>query len=605
MLRMTLAGKPLVLFPKTSMSMEYFSPFFDEDVLRGYYSLTFSIPLEGNRETFGWPDIIESVTDLRRRYTDLGIEEDGQRLGELGELRIRTVQQGRVSVAVAFGLSRIAPELKERLLTSFAFGGLREVATFVEGPISGNGYPFQIPGLLLHANDTVDDFEGHDYVFAPVRNHFSELDPPLSTLVNPWSYMPNGLFGTRPNGSFQYALNIEIPGLPTPAPEPDPYSPFLKLSYLLQAVFEELNVPVQDLGLHGELASLVLLTSARIRSHFRLADVVPALSLKEALIRVRSTIGLVLDIGPDGSVRGKLQADVLASEEFEDWSHLVPEHHDGRDIEDVTGRTLAYRVAGGDTPAETFFSQPKLDLPIGAPVDTLAELPSPVFNDYMLVPEPELRVVVSLAAYYRSEPVYNFVTNQHTVSWKFHGSAMPAVDVAGGGEEVLQGMTATAMALSTAFVDPGDGQQMLVPAFEEEPYRPGVPESVPSEQLRLAFYRGLQPTLLDGALPDPMPVYPMVTPFNQNALSRRIGDYSLQLDGPDGTYARLIGRWLEMVATATPVKFAVRLTAEHLAVLDFSKRIRIAGNFYLVRKISVARPIVKPAIVELIPIPVL
>ena len=61
--------------------------------------------------------------------------------------------------------------------------------------------------------------------------------------------------------------------------------------------------------------------------------------------------------------------------------------------------------------------------------------------------------------------------------------------------------------------------------------------------------------------------YPLLTPLNTNQAGAVVGQLSLRLTGPAGTYAQLLRGWLEVKRRGTVVKQALRLSVLDLARL--------------------------------------
>lgn len=601
-LRILLAGRQLELLPGASLSLEIHSALFAEEVFRGAYSYSFTLPLnDPNREVFGFPDVVENRADLRRAFAGCDVEWDGHALGRNGELRIRRVRPDRVEATVAFGLSQVASELSERKLASFELGGVRSVTPIVEG----------IPGLVLHAVDTVNSPQLYDYVFAPFVNcHYAtEATPAYPAVpfpvVNSWVFTRQALFGAPERGCFSYYIPFTVMGLPPlfePPVQPS-MTPLPKLRFVLRSVFAELGLRVESDVLTGELGQLVMLSGAQAGYEFNLADCMPNLTTKELLLKLRETIGLVPDVDALGRLHLLLLQDIVNADEYEDWTAVAAEQLDEREVSDAQGITLTYSPAADDEPAAAFYKAPAR-LPVGVPAATKTALP--VSGPLTAIPADELRFVEDERMYYRSQVQISYGTNLFLYNWQLSGSEFLPVDIAGGGEEQAQGVTAVAVVRLDTFSSLADYTEYAVyPAIKRKQFLPTQPDEDRGAELQLAFYRGRQPYAISANHPnaDLNPDYPLVTPLNLNAKGEEAGTLSLQLHGEAGTVANFLGDWLRLMATATPVKWRVWLTPEQLANPRLQVRKRIAGNDYLVRKISVSVPMTRPAIVELVPIP--
>lgn len=599
-----IGGQLVTLAPKTTIGLEWFNPLFDEEAVRGGYTMSFTLLLDApTRQVFGYPDMIENTAELRRRFDDCDIEEKGYQLGRAGELRVRRIKPGNVEVAVTFGLSRLVGSLA-RPLSSFSLGGVREL------PVTAEVDGFVVPAIVGHANDTVANPAEYDYVFAPLLNHYTEeqtTPPRLPLLLNPWTFYNQNILGMPAYGSFTYGFNLTIPGQIFTEGPILLYAPLPKLSFVVRSVLQELGVPATLPGLRGELAHLVLLVANGVTQSFSLADVVPFITLNELLDKLKKGLGLVGITNPDGRLQLELAEDLLASDDYEDWTHLAAPDFDDRDVPEVEGITLTYSVASGDEVAAAFFKAPDT-IAEGAPVATVADLPTPTVLDVFFPPVEQIRFVTSTQEYYRSTVKLDLSPGAEKaveVTWARNGSVYQPVPVLGGGGEREQGFSATAMGVLPNLYNTAVREDALIPALQEKPYLAGQPDADRSTSLRLGFYRGLQPYGIDPTHPMAAdnPRYPLVTPFNLNAEQESVGELSLQLHGPNGTATQLLGRWLELLATATPVKRRFYLTPEHLANLKLGVKKRVAGNLYMVKQVSVSAPIEKAATVTLIPLP--
>lgn len=606
-LSITLAGQQLVLLPGTTLNLELNSALFAEEVFRGTYSYAFTLPLDENRAMFGYPEIIENLASLRRAFSGCDVEWEGHALGRHGELRIQRIKTTQVSVTVVFGLSQIARALSERKLATFSLGGTRSVVPIIYLDTAS----FGVPGLVQHALATVQEPEAYDYVFAPFINYtytpepIAGIPPGAPPVVNSWYWTPTPLFTYPEGGTFTYYIPFTVMGLPPLFGYVDPgLTPLPKLRFVLRSLFAELGVLVGADELVGELANLVMLSGYQASHEFHLAYCMPDITPKDLLLKLRKTIGLIPDVDSAGRVNLFLLQERLNADEFDDWSAIAAEQLDEREVPEAAGRRLTYTVPEDD--ATKAFYQTPADLPVGATAASLINLPlgGPVAETL----EDQIRLVEDEQRYYRSTVQVDYAAGTFTYNWTLSGSNYRPVDVAGGGEEEAQGVTAVATVdgYNALIADSySHAQEALFPAITRKQFIPGRPDADRGTDLQLVFFRGRQPYRISANHPNAAdnPDYPLITPFNRNAKGEEVGALSLQLDGAAGTVQNFLGDWLTLMATAAPVKWRVWLTAEQLANPRLHIRKRIAGNEYFVRKISVSVPMSKPAIVELIPIP--
>jgi hypothetical protein len=610
-LEFTSAGRPVRLSPGTSTQLEYNSPLFDEDVIKGTFSYSFGVPAGPNGPLYGWPERPDGAAQPGARLpAELAL--DGLPLLS-GAQRIKSASASKYSVSVQAGLSGAG--LSERQLSSFAYGGLHEVPRWSN---VGGVASYLVPGLPLHANEVVANPDVYGYVFAPLRNEYitqqmkdlpgfdpTKIDPlafPQET-VNIWSIGVAAAPGLPTTGTFYYNVNFTVPGgvlygglyrlLPN-------YCPFPKLRYLLQAIFEESGLLV-DLGrlLPGELGDLVVVTNAVFVDRgdlntlrFSLADVVPALTVAELLAALRQDFGIVVYVDPfTQRVRSCYLAEQVApAADYADWSALLagaPEVS----IDEPQGLVLTYRVDGADELTKDVLGKQPDPALLRPAVATVAALPA---TAVILTENPadgQVRLVEDTDTYYVCTIAYLDGVSVR-VSWKPLAPALPSIAVAGGGEEQAQATCytpelPTRMQLYSTIM--ADIPAISQPAYHADQEQAAGEEQVSrSSELRLLFYNGLQ------LASDGVSLYPQLSHRS------RSGAYSVRLAGPRGTYAQWLQDWLPVKLRASSYKQALLLTPLDLARLDLTQPLRLAGVPYLVRKLSVAVPLRKPATAELV-----
>ena len=609
-LEFTSAGRPVQLSPGTSMQLEYNSPLFDEDTLKGTFSYSIGVPAGPNGPLYGWPERPDSATEPGAQLpAEVGL--DGLPL-LTGSQRIKSASASKYSVSVQAGLSGAG--LSGRQLSSFAYGGLRTVPRWVSAGLDGGGNPILVPGLPLHANEVVASPAAYGYVFAPLRNEYvseaikaqpgydpAKIDPlsfPQET-VNSWSTGVAPALGLPATGTFFYNADFTVPGgivfgtyrlLPN-------FCPFPRLRYLLQAICEESGLRV-DVGqlLPGELGDLVVVTNALFvdrgdltELRFSLADVVPALTVAELLAALRQDFGIVVYLDPlTQRVRSCYLAEQVAvGAPYADLSaQLAGTPEVSLDV--AKGCVLTYHVDSDDELTKDLLSKqpdPTLVLPA---VATVGDLPA---SALILSENPaagQVRLVEALDTWYTCTLSYLDGVSVK-LTWAPLAPALPSIAVAGGGEAQEQA-TCYTLALPTR-LQPYSTILAPIPAISQPAYHAddtGQEAVSRSSALRLLFYNGLQPAS------DGVSLYPQLSHRS------RSGAYSVRLAGPQGTYAQWLKEWLPVKLRASSYKQALALTALDLARLDLSKPLRLDGVPYLVRKLSVTLPLRKPATAELV-----
>jgi hypothetical protein len=597
MLVIRLAGRVLSLLPNTSISYEINNPIFEADSLVGSFSYSFNLPLDdNNRQHFGFPEIVENTASLRRVFEDCDLEDEGQVLGRAGQLRLRTILPTSVKATVSFGLSALVKQL-QRPLPGFNLGG---VLTLPERVLyNGN----ELPGIVAHANTIMAAPDLAPYVFAPVMNEFLvEEERPYFTAFNKWLWSNQAVGAVQAGGAFSWNIPFTPPGGGDPINPPVEIAPFPRLPYVLESILQELGLAT-ILALPAELRQLVLVHGVAMGGSFRLGWVLPNISVVEFLRRLRQALGLVVVISASGTATITTLASILADPTVAvDWSDKAASVMDDREVTDQAGQKLTYTVASGDEIAESHFASPP-DLPVLPSVEYAEQLP--LVYHLETNTGNQLRFVLDEGIYYQSKARPNTGTGEILLEWAPAGGVYPPlISVSEPGQQVNdqpQGIAATAVKTydeNNAEWYPGGTMHALFPAF--------VWDKIAGENtdVRLAFYRGMQPYYLFNhtyELFTPRPFYPLVTPFNKLATGATIGQYSLALHGPAGTYEMLLKGWLELTASAAPIKRKFYLSASDLAGLDTSRKIRVDGVHYLVVSVKLTVPITGPATVALLP----
>ena len=608
MIELTSAGRPVQLSPGTSVQLEYNSPLFDEDTIKGEFSYSFAVPAGPNGPLYGFPERPDALAEPGAQLpAELSL--DGLPL-LTGTQRVKSASASKYSVSVQAGLS--GANLSERPLTSFRYGGLREVPRLVSVGFDGGGNPLRVPGLPLHANAVVADPAAYPYVFAPLRNEYlSKDDNPFGVTpdpltypphtVNAWYVFPQPLFGLPAGGTFNYTLSSAVPGgidfgVFTAQP---PYCPFPRLRYVLQCVFEESGLAV-DLPnlLPGELGEVVIAGNAQLVDRgdldtlrFGLADVLPALTVAELLAALRQDLGLVVYVDPlSRRVRSAtLRERVDPAADYADLSERLAGYPEAT-IEVASGLTLTYQVDSSDELTKDLLTQQPAASLLRPAVATVADLPATIpitTTDLAVAYGPQVRLVEAEGWYYAATAAYVDGVSAR-LTWTPLVVALPPVAVNGGGEEQAQATCYTATRPTRFQLDSTNPATVTLPAISQPPYLANQTAVERSTALRLLFYNGLQ------LASDGVSRYPQLSHLSAS------GALSLRLGGPAGTYQQLLRDWLPVKLRGTSYKQALLLTALDLARLDLARPLRLDGVAYLIKKLSATVPLRKPATVELV-----
>lgn len=609
MLELTTPAGPVLLPAEASIQMEQHSPLFDEEAVRGQYSLDFTVPTDANAAVLGWPALPDRAEHVPRDVAGAVISDDGLPLAS-GVLRVRRAGAKTCSVNLLTGLSAVATTLKERSLTSYNLG-TTVLTTYTETSIGGEPL-----GILLHANDTVVNPGAHTHVFASINNPRALADDgPTWFQVNPWlnSYSSDPALpvtGFQLYNSFTFAANMSDVGSNL-----FPMTPLPRLEAVLRLALLELGLSVPAQLLPGELSQLVLITPHRLPpitsfESFALADFVPDVTMAELLATLRTAFGLVLSIDAERRVTAHLRRDAVTEPAVVDLSAQLLGDVE-LEFSQPTGLTLTYDFDGDDQAvmAPTDYRE---DLVVQPPGANVADLPNytslnpPTYYAGLPTPEPpQIRLVLDEDAWYKGVTVATGAPGESATTWTKIGDNLLSFDVAGGGGTELSIGTPTAVHDTpdayTFTAGVGQGNPDLfdlhgpMAAMAQRLQQPDLPEYPgPSKTIRLAFYRGVQPWA------DSVYSYPLVTPLNLNANNERVGDLVLRIDGADGLLARLLNKWLVVATQPVSGKADFYLSAAALAALPLIRKVRLHGVDYLIRKLSPVVPLRRAVTVELV-----
>lgn len=148
------------------------------------------------------------------------------------------------------------------------------------------------------------------------------------------------------------------------------------------------------------------------------------------------------------------------------------------------------------------------------------------------------------------------------------------------------------------FNEPIEFGDWYVPTFSGDRLeRPAIPQ--------IGLYLGVRETFsnLTGSVTSPYNLYPLLSPHNVDGRGNKIGDLSLQWEGPDGLlekYHMPFKNWVEKDKTA--VSADILLSSRDLRNLDLSQKVHLRGkNFFIERlSITIQKDKLQPAQVELI-----
>ena len=146
------------------------------------------------------------------------------------------------------------------------------------------------------------------------------------------------------------------------------------------------------------------------------------------------------------------------------------------------------------------------------------------------------------------------------------------------------------------------------PSLDSKGFSPAFKQREKSKELRLAFYRGLQPyagpAILDtqpgGLASKTQPgTYPMLSGSDTNVLGEKVGNYSLSWDGENGILNKFLATWQRMKA-GRPVKGNLLWDMQKLAELKLNAVYQLEGQPAIIGSIKFSLPLKKAPEAELL-----
>lgn len=131
-----------------------------------------------------------------------------------------------------------------------------------------------------------------------------------------------------------------------------------------------------------------------------------------------------------------------------------------------------------------------------------------------------------------------------------------------------------------------------VPALQVQGYNPVAGQQENSTELRLAFFRGLQPFAQGTQL------YPMLSGDNLNVKGEPVGEYSLRWEGENGLGEKFLKSWVRMM-NGRLLRGTLAWDQPALTELDLDELFTLEGQRAVIKNIKFTLPMRKPAQVEL------
>lgn len=631
-----IGAKTLVLLGTSEIALERNSPLLNPPEETGNSSMAIKAArVPQNDAILNYPARFDHVAGRpTERFDGELLDDNGAQLLECTVV-LRGIEADFYDLNLEFGASEVMNRLRGKNIRSLLMGGLLEMRP-ANPLLPTSDFANYFANQELFMNETVADWPTRPYTFAPFSNDDCDgkwdvfqreydQDNQQFNVTNPPPLRPVVSFNAWTGRSFTTAppIVITIPGgvvYNPPTPRPRKIVPLVKVSHVLRCLFQELRlVLITDVFDEPEMDALVFVPSNGILRQlptrngvsvgfagFKLADNLPDLNGAELLRKLMDTLGLHFDTTLAGECRLLRTDAMIKNTEAVDITPRVSPRF-STVLEAATSVTARNYLAEKDRWAQEWASQPEA---IDGTVAAVADLPAPpVAGDQHFL-------VTSLARFYVSES-YEDTTVTPSVSrlrWVPGAYYYPEPTV-GTAPEPEDYQVANALAVAEPFPYQFINNAGAVITYNvksltflEPSYHPTDCPLPATKELRLAFYRGLQP-LPDAYLIDFLsPLYvgqqatiPWLTQGNLSPAGVRIGNYSLEVGGSYGLVRKLLQPLLAMKAAHDKVRFTTTFTAQEYTALDFGKTVSIRGDYFMVSRASITLPRYKPGTIELMP----
>lgn len=648
-----IGARVLALAGNSKLALERNSPLLSAEGETGSTSQVFQLPkTPPNDQTLGFPNRFDQAAGQPPQLLDVTALDDMGNGITTGNLRYRGTEPSTHSYNLEFGDSAVMARLKSRSLQSFRFGGPR----FIADPATAlpNG-PYDPQAITAFMDKVVKNYADYDFTFAPFSNddaagrwksYIDAMEDLVSSLpgsqtftpthiasFNSWSVFFNSA-STPGELGFSYPLNFTIPGsinlqFPT-LPEYQP-CPLPKLEYIVRAVFDELQLPLEtDVFDSLDMQRVVMVPVTGIVGYaprpgstgpgdntpiIYLAQHMPALDAAKFVRQLMDTFGWHFDVAPNGICRLLKAAPLVLTGDPVDITTLCGPAFT---IEQQEPKSILALPSWSelDAYAQEFSEQPA-PAAILQPVATVADLPGAATADMYRLVQAERRYYYTQANTTTST-TNGTTTTTTTITWQ-PGPFYNPGQLVGSADEVeeysvgITGVLTYPVEVQTAatkvkvpllcFLEPSYTlTQAELTATQTSQAGAYLVDSVGtrSQSLRLANFFGLQE--IDGLDLNGKPaLIPWLTQGNLSPKGTLLGDLSLEVHGKYGLTQQCLLPLLAMKQAQTLVKMPAYFSAYQFTRLDFSRMLAIRGDEFMARRLSLSVPVTGPGQLELIP----
>jgi len=599
MLKMLLRGVPVNYPPDISLNLIYENPFFFNDRIPSNHSLNFSLPpTNHNLKLFNRPDRINSFNSFR--------EYDGFEI-YFGTVRILS------GVLVVQEFER---DIKCFFRGSVITDGMR--SSLFQLPMAFYGFGTNTASNNLFSPDFWGD--GYRQLIQPTLFNNADFCAPVMRIADePWPYLGNpdaiptdaGNFATlKQYVNFFNARDEQYVLFGGSAPIHTVVFPFPRARYIFEAFFDG-RLDVNPFA-SGELQKIVLTNTYHPRynesllsirrgilldgyssaeeapdNFFYLNSFLPSLPANEMVRELLKLVAATMFPAGNG-FRIRTNTDILADSNRVNW--------DAKRINLLTiskqeGQSYAYGYGQAVAGIEDFE---------GVEVDTVLEM-----YNYSVPSEGEINIYVrdtkelwNKRLRPKADP-----SDPQRYFFELKGSGLGARSGDDqGGFEMKPNLEPVRMGIHEYWHENTNfgGIELgswYVPEFT------GNRLSRP-ERPQIGLFHGARESFstLAGSVSSPN-LYPLMTPHNYDARGNRLGDLSLEWEGPDGLLANFHGDYRDYISQAKRfVRGLFLLSSLDLKNMDLSRKVYLRGmNFFVERiNITIRQGKIEPAQVDLV-----
>jgi hypothetical protein len=597
MLELIIAGYSVPLFPNTRIQLEYQSPMFDEDVVKGSRTMPFDLPITDiTQAIFGAPENLQSAGDRQKTYT--AELYDAGKLVIRGYFRLRTPSTKKYSGNITESDGGVSAALGDKLLNELSFGS----DTLPTVNVNSGAWYVPVKEYTAREGFTQSVYRFHFYygafdVTADFAVSTAATLSDLATQINATAGLPakgdssGNVLIVLPDvpGTYAYSFRVELPD---------------------QAIFDGPAIALQQL-FYDTIAPFpnATLGNSSATGHY------------------------VFPMVKNPSFYG---------EENPTFSGYVNEYDVGYQHNPITDRTRStlvpffflnfvlkklFELAGYEASGE-FFEDVTLDRLIIYNTHSLdRKLPDPamLFNIYQNVIRyadhlPVLKVSEFLNEIRSTFCLgYFFDARLKTVQVKFLRDIIGSVcqidwTAKAVPDHDIDQDEATDLQLAFALDSEDEAAQSGDPVFapygtgevKEFKFSPLVSETVPAFPfstgaanitLPLAKQKGISPFLTEqGSFGNRLLFWHGLDPMGRFPLASSERDgYKFQWNGAGGLYDRFWKQYQLFRKNTFQVKKSFELSADDIYNFDFTKKRHVRGVNFFVTKITVTVPITKPA----------